>query len=354
MKYTRRSVLSAVGASVVAGCSSAQSPSSGEKSTTTEPERTNLLLNWNPSGLHVPYYAARAQGYYEDHGLRLQSIETGQGSDFSAQQAGLGNKDFVVTSADQVLAVRSKGLDVLSVGVVMQRSPVVLFSTRETFGGELTDVSQLAGKTVGTGPGMVRILSKLMLEDAGVLEDVELVDTGYDTVQQLLAGKIDAAGGVFGDAISAQAQGYTTDSLPVASAVPSYGHVIATSSGFAEENPDLVRSFLRGTARGAAWASTNPEAATGVLVDENGALAETQAQQRQKWTSMAEQFMVSETVEERGWGVARGEPWRITADALRDADLLDGAVDPTAVWTNDYVDTDYEYIGSYTSQVSAE
>lgn len=350
MRYTRRGILAALGASAVAGCSSGNP--SGTGSTTSKPHRTKLLLNWKPSGLHVPYYAARERGYFEEQGLRLRSIETGQGSDFSAQQAGLGNKEFVVTSADQVLKVNSKGLDVLSVGIVMQRSPVVLFSTRETFGGKLQDVDQLAGKTVGTGPGMVRILSKLLLEDAGVLDDVELVDTGYDTVQQLLAGKIDAAGGVFGDAISAQAQDYTTDSIPVASAVPSYGHVIATSAEFAEKNPGVVRSFLRGTARGAAWAAGNPKAATGILVDADGALAETRSQQRQKWTTMADQFMVSETVRQQGWGIARGKPWTVTADALREADLLEGDVTPTEVWTNDYVDTDYEYIGSYSSHVS--
>lgn len=300
--------------------------------------------------MHIPYYAAHERGYYEDNGLNLRAIETGQGSDFSAQQAGLENKDFAVTSADQILSVNSKDLSPLSIGVVMQRSPVILFTTRQTFGQQLQNLDQLAGKTVGTGPGMVRILTKL-LESAGVLDDVQLVDTGYDTVQKLLSGKIDAVGGVFGDAISVRVRDYTTDSIPIASSVASYGHVIATSRKFADKNPNIVRSFLRATARGAAWAHQNPVAATDILIGANGALEETRTQQRQKWATMANQFMLSVTVRQQGWSVARNEPWMVTADALRDADLLNGEVTPKNVWTNEYLDTEYEYIGSYTNHI---
>ncbi|MEF8867628.1 MAG: ABC transporter substrate-binding protein [Haloarculaceae archaeon] len=312
----------------------------------------SLLLNWKPSGLHVPYYAAKAEGFYEAEGLSLDQIKPGQGSDFSAKQAGLGNTEFVVTSSDQVLNVNSRDLSPLSVGVVMQRSPVVVFSTRETLGGELTDAAQLASGTVGTGPGMVRVLTELFLERAGVRSDVELVDTGYDTVQQLLAGKVDAAGGVFGDAIAARAQGYTTDSLQVASTVPAYGHVVATERGFASEHPETVAAFLRATARGAAWGRNNVEEAMDALVSANGSLAESRDQQREKWVTMADEHVMSGTVREHGWGWSDTEPWQVTAEALQEADQLGGEVDPSAVWTNDYLDTDSRYVDAYTEIIS--
>jgi NitT/TauT family transport system substrate-binding protein len=320
--------------------------------TATPTTEASLLLNWKPSGLHVPYFAAKAKGFYEAEGLRLSTIKTGEGSTFSAKQAGLGNEEFVVSSSDQILNVNTRGLSPLSVAVVMQKSPAVVFSTRETFGGELTGADQLAGKTVGTGPGMVRMLTELLLEEAGVREEVEMVDTGYDTVQQLLAGKIDAAGGVFGDAISAEAQGYTVDSLAVADRVPSYGHVIATNQQFAQINPDAVGAFLRATARGAAWSQRNPDAATDLLVEANEVLAESRDQQREKWVRMAEEFMLAGAVPEKAWGWSEPEPWQVVHDALADADALDGSVDPSAVWTNEYLDTDSEYIGSYASAVS--
>jgi len=360
---SRRAFLAAagVGASGLAGCLGGTNGGGGDGDGTTSPAGTttgtpipgesSLLLNWKPSGLHVPYFAAKANGFYEEEGLTLAEIQTGEGSTFSAKQAGLGNVEFAVTSSDQVLNVNSRDLSPQSVGVVMQKSPAVVFSTRDTFGDELTSADQLAGKTIGTGPGMVRMLTSLLLEDAGVREDVEMVDTGYDTVQQLLSGKIDAAGGVFGDAISAEAQGDTVDSLAVGDRIPSYGHVIATNREWAASNPEAVRAFLRGTARGAAWAHQRPGEATALLVEANGVLEESRDQQQQKWERMADGFMTGGAVADHGWGWSRSEPWQVVHDALASADALGGEVDPASVWTNEYLDTDYRFVGSYTDVV---
>ncbi|MFD1514166.1 ABC transporter substrate-binding protein [Halomarina rubra] len=370
----RRQFIAVAGASLTAGCT--ESFAGGGQPTVNQTERNestgttggtqstpavtqspsvtdvSLLLNWKPNGLHVPYYAAAEQGFYEDEGLNLERIEAGQGSDFSAKQVGLGNTSFAITSSDQVLNVNSRDLSALSVGVIMQQSPVVVFSTRETLGGELSQASQLAGTTIGTGPGMVRMLTELYLEKTGVRSEVELVDTGYDTVQQLLAGKIDAAGGVFGDAIAASAQGYTTDSLQVGSEVPAYGHVVATEQGFATDHPETVSAFLRATARGTVWARSNVEAAIDALISANESLAESRDQQRQKWLQLADAHVMSETVQEQGWGWSESDPWQVTADALRNNDQLGGDVDPQSVWTNEYLDTEAPAIGEYAAHVS--
>ncbi|WP_254547162.1 ABC transporter substrate-binding protein [Halomarina pelagica] len=357
MNRSRRAFLSTAGLALGAGCvgeltadrSGKRTSSGGKRTETTD---ISLLLNWKPNGLHAPYYAAKGEGFYEDQGLALADVESGQGSDFAAKQAGLGNTNFAITSADQVLNVNSRELSPLSVGVVMQRSPVVLFTARENFGARFTAVEQLEGKTLGTGPGMVRLLSKLMLERKGVLRSVELVDTGYDTVQRLLSGRIDAAGGVFGDVVAARHQGYTIDSVPVASVIPSYGHVIATSKRFARDRSEMVRAFVRATARGATWAHRHPEAAIDHLVDAVPVLAESREQQLDKWKLMSSAFMLSDTVRTKGWGWSAPKPWRTTYEALHGADLLGGSVDPSSVWTNDYIDTDYEYIVSYAETVS--
>ena len=350
MKHSRRAFLTAVGSTAVVGCAGCVGGIGGTSGPAVSD--VSLLLNWKPNGLHVPYYAAKAEGYYGDEGLTLTGIESGQGSDFSAKQVALGNTDFAVTSSDQTINISSRNLSPLAVGVVMQKSPVVVFTVRENFGKKFTSVDQLKGKTVGTGPGMVRILTKLLLERKGVLDAVEIVDTGYDTVQRLLAGKIDAAGGAFSDAVDARHRGYTTDSVPVASAVPSYGHVVAAKQGFVSENPKTVRAFLRATARGAAWAHQHPKKAVGHLVEAVPVLGESRASQRDTWRLMSHQYMLSAALREHGWGWSTPKPWRITHDALQRADLLGGNVDPKSVWTNEYLDMDDKYVGSYASVVS--
>lgn len=339
----RREVVAAAGATVLAGCTSLRN-GSGESD-------VQLLLNWNPSGLHVPYYAALEQGYYEDENIEVNSIKGGQGSDFSAQQVGLGNEDFGITSSDQLLNINTKELSPVSVAVVMQRSPVVLFTAQDQFGEELTDPSQLTGKTVGSGPGMVQLMTKSYLEHHGVWDSVDYVDTGFDTIQQLLVGDIDAAGGVFGDVVDARQQGATIDLLEVNETAPSYGHVIATHESMTEDNPEVVRGFLRGCARGASWAQNNPQDATEILVDAVPELAEVRENQRMKWEQLASNYMLSETVRKEGWGWSRSEPWQQTYEILSEGDLLDGELNPDDVWTNEYLDTDYEYIDEYAAQV---
>ncbi|OYR44927.1 myristoyl transferase [Halorubrum sp. Ea1] len=313
-------------------------------------ESPSLLLNWRISGLHAPYFAAQSQGFYEEEGFESVTIESGEGSDFSAQQVALGNTEFGVSSSDQVLGVNAGDLSPLAVGVVMQRSPVVVFSSRERFGEELTDPSQLSGATVGSGPGMVRQMVRGYFDAAGVT-DVEYVDTGYDTVQRLLAGEIDAAGGVFGDVVDARHQGAEVDVLSVHDAVPSYGHVLTVGESFAEENPETVAAFLRATARGAVWADRNPEGAIDALVDAQGELAEVRENQRDKWDLMRSEYMLSEAVREEGWGWSEPEPWQRTYETLDAADFFDGSVDPDAVWTNEHIDTDDEHVADYADLV---
>jgi NitT/TauT family transport system substrate-binding protein len=312
----------------------------------------SLLLNWRTSGLHVPYYAARERGFYANEGLELAEIESGQGSDFAAKQAGLGNTEFAITSSDQLLNVNTRELSPRSVAVVMQRNPVVVFAAREQFRAELTDPEQLRGRTVGSGPGMVRQMTQSYLDRHGVRGDVEYVDTGFDTVQQLLSGEVDAAGGVFGDAVDARQQGYEVDVLSVHDTVPAYGHVIATSEAFADDNPEAVRAFLRATARGAVWGNRNPEAAIDVLVDRQPELAEVRENQRAKWDLLRTDYALSPAVRERGWGWSRPDPWAETYAVLDEGEFLDGEADPETVWTNEYLDTDYEYIRDYAELAS--
>jgi NitT/TauT family transport system substrate-binding protein len=315
-----------------------------------EVESVTLLLNWQISGLHAPYVAALDNGFYGDEGFESVDIQSGDGSDFAANQVGLGNVEFAISSSDQILNVNSRELSPRSVGVVMQRNPNVIFASREHFG-ELSDPEQLTGATVGSGPGMVRQMTHAYLEHHGIFDSVEYVDTGFDTVQQLLTGEIDAAGGVFGDVVDAEQQGADIDVLRIHDTIPSYGHLVAVDEEFGRENSNTVRAFLRATARGAVWASRNPDEAIELLVDMQPELGEVRENQRNKWDALRTEYMLSETVTDNGWGWNASEPWRRTYETLDDADVFENDVDPDDVWTNEYLDTEYEYISDYATMV---
>ncbi|WP_306061446.1 ABC transporter substrate-binding protein [Natronococcus wangiae] len=342
-KHTRRGVLAIGGGITVSGCLGTLE--GNDSADSEKPESVTLLLNWKVNGLHVPYITAHENGFYEEEGFDVE-FESGDGSDFAANQAGLGNVEFAISSGDQILAVNSKGLSPIAIGIVMQRNPNVIFADRDQFG-EFADPERLEGATVGSGPGMVQTMTEAYLDHHGVLDSVDYVDTGFDTVQRLLGGEIDAAGGVFGDVVDAEHQGREIDVLEIQDAVPSYGHLIATDQSFAEENPDTVSAFLRATAKGAVWAIENSDEAMDALVDVQPELDEARENQADKWERLYERYMHSETVEAEGWGASAPEPWKETYETLVDADALNGDVDPDEVWTNEYLDTDDEYIAKY-------
>lgn len=357
MDHTRRGFVALMGGTSLAGCAGRLPGSSGTADgggNAPDPsvEEVSFLLNYRVGGLHAPYFVASENGYFEEEGLGSVEIESGQGSDFAAQQVGMGNAEFAVTSSDQILNVNSRGLSPRCVGVVMQQNPVVVFAARENFGEELADAEQLRDTTLGSGPGMVRQMTEVFLDHHGVLSDVEYVDSGFDTVQQLLTGEIDAAGGVFSDVVDARHQGYGIDVLPVSRVVRSYGHLVAVDESFGADHPDTVRAFLRAVARGAVEASRDPEAAIDVLVDRQPELGEVRENQLEKWRLMQSEYMRSETVRKRGWGWSDPEPWNETYETLAAGGFFENDVDPEEVWTNDYLDTEYEYIAEYADRVS--
>lgn len=350
MWHSRRTYLAAIGATTGAGlggCASVDIGVFGDG----DDYSTELLLNWQLGGLHTPYVVARERGYYAEEGINLENIERGQGSDFSATQVGLENVDFGVTSGDQVLAVTDEGLAPRCVAVVMQRGPVVLFTDRDAFGERLDEPDQLAETTVGSGPGMVRTMTEAYLEYHGLSDDVTVADAGADVVQQLLTGEVDVGAGVFSDVVDARHQGGEIDELSVAADVPAYGHVIATHDELIDTAPALVEGVLRATARGAAWAGTEPAAATDLLVEAEPELEPVRENQRDKWEALANEYMLSEAVETNGWGVSDENVWDATAEVLADHDLVDDALDPQTVWTNEYLDTDDEYVGGFADYV---
>ncbi|MFC6718061.1 ABC transporter substrate-binding protein [Natrialbaceae archaeon GCM10025810] len=347
---SRRGFLALGGGIALSGCIGGSGRDGTAGGSGDEFGSVTLLLNWNMSGLHVPYVAARENGFYEEEGFADVEIENGDGADFAANQAGLGNVEFAISSADQILAVNAEELSPVSVGIVMQRNPNVVFADRNSFG-RLDDPERLEGATVGSGPGMVRTMTEAFLDHHGVLDGVEYVDTGFDTVQQVLNGDVDAAGGVFSDVVDAEHQGGEIDVLEIESAVASYGHLVATDRRFAERNADAVSGFLRATARGTAWAAENPDEAIDHLVDVHPELEETRENQAAKWERMYAEYLLSDAVEADGWGASGSGPWTETYETLSAADAIENDVDPESVWTNEYLDGDAEYVSDFAERV---
>ena len=321
-------------------------------------ETVAFQLNWEPNGFQAPYFLARARGYYEEEGIDVQFVE-GHGSPFAAEQAARGRADVALAGASAVLAKQSEGFDPLAVAAVTKKTPAAIYTLRDVFGEPLERPEQLADRTVAPSATKTRILAAQLFEETGIRDRVDLLavdpNTHHRVEHQILDGSVDAAVGVVTNGVELELEhDRTADELPIGESLGVYGMMLVTNAEFASENGEAVRSFLRGTARGWAAATRDPEAAIDALVERNATLERRREIETRKFEAAATGLQFTEHVREDGWGAHQAERWRRLGSMLSETDLLDGTIDPDSIWTNDYLDDEAGVIRDYVAQIDRE
>lgn len=317
--------------------------------------QVTFQLNWEPNGFQSPYFLARERGFYDEEGIDVQFVE-GHGSPFAAEETARGRADFGLAGGSAVLSVQSEGLDPLAVAAVTQKTPAAVYTLRDGFGEPFERPEQLVGKTVAPSATKTRILTAQLLEDSGIREEVELLSvdeyTHHRVGHKLLDGDIDAAVGVVTNGIELEREyDREADELPIGDHLTIYGMTLVTNPDFADEQPDVVRSFLRATARGWAASTNDPEAAIDALVARNATLERNRDIERIKFETAADALQFTEHVRGHGWGNHDETRWQTLSTTLAETDLLDGDIDPAAAWTNEYLDTSAASIGQYADRI---
>ncbi|AZH27058.1 ABC transporter substrate-binding protein [Haloplanus aerogenes] len=365
---TRRDALRAGGAAVVAGfagCvggtggSSDEGDASGSNgtstSTPTEPTDVSVILNWKPNATQAGYFVADRNGFYEEEGLNVELVP-GQGGGFAAKQVGLGNQDIGLGTGVALLQARNRDLDIRSFAGA-QDSNAAIYTVEEQFGGELTEPAELAGKRVAVVAESAKTMTylEMLLKQEGIREDVELVNVGVEQqTSNLLSGNVDAAVGIFSDSLGLEDKGYNASMLWLANYTPAIGRTVFAQPGYASENPDVIRGFLRATARGWAWASNNPEGAMDRMVEARPSLSKSREIGLLKMKYTAKNLVLTDTVREHGWGYQRADAWEQVVSSLTEGGVVDGDISAEDVWTNEYLDTEASFVGDYAAKVSTD
>lgn len=192
MKHSKRTTYAiaaaaAVGALVLSGCGAGE-PQSGGGTDSSELTPVKLQLQWLTQAQFAGYYAAAAEGYYEDEGLDVEIIQGG--GDIVPQDAlANGDVDFAISWVPKVLGSIENGANITNVAQIFERSATLQVSFADE---DLTSAADLAGKTIGSwGYGNEWELYA-GLNKAGVTDDVTVVSQSFD-MNALLSGDIDAA-----------------------------------------------------------------------------------------------------------------------------------------------------------------
>ena len=234
-----------------------------------ESVRVKLALDWYPNANHLGLYIAQEKGYFEEEGLDV-TMYTPVDPSTVLQTVGSGGDDFGISYQPDVLLARAQGVPVVSIAGMVQHP---LNSVMALKSSGITRPRDLVDKKVGY-PGIPTnepLLDTMLKADgARGLEDVELVNVGFDLAPALISGTVDAVVGAYWthESILMENEGYTVNIMRMEEwGVPDYYElVLVTSESALKKRSDVVERFLRAIRRGYQDAVSDPQAGVDVLL----------------------------------------------------------------------------------------
>jgi len=288
----------------------------------TAPEQLRLELNWHPNALHAPFFFARSTDSYAENGIDI-AISHQRGSGQALDSLAAGTADVALAGAATTVRAREDGRPILPVAVLFQRAMVVLYTTCESFGGRFRSIKQLRDRRIGmSDTSETGLLGRLFLSQAGILDDVTVVDITGEEQAALRSGRADVVTGSFADPQELRDEGCTVDSLLVADQFPMYGPALVTTERTLRERQQALERFLVGTVMGWAEAVEHPETAVRTVARNDTADERGLNRERRTFERAAAEFATGSAVEKHGWGWQRAAGWDRLVTALNQADLL--------------------------------
>ncbi len=256
------------------GDTTSSDTSSGGVALAEETDAT-LVLDFVPNAVHTGIYCAVGNGYYEDNNINLEIIEPTSTAD-TLKLIDAGKAEFGIADGIDVADQIGQGRGAKGIMALTQR-PLGGLITLEEAG--ITDPAQLDGKTVGvTGvPSDDAILNTVISDAGGDPESVEAVTIGFNGVQNLENGKVDAfTGFIAADGTQIEVDGFPTTSFALDEyGGPQYpGLVVFSTEETISSDPDLMAAFVDATVKGYEDTLADPAACLEQLLAENIGLDE--------------------------------------------------------------------------------
>ena len=260
----------------IVACSSDAEPISVPSTATSVPptavaDDVVVTLDWFQNANHVGVYEAVDKGFFADENLNV-TVEPPADPTAILGLVATGKSDFAFYYQPDLLQARQQGVPVVAVAGIVQQ-PLNSIMTLKSSGIETP--AELAGKKIGT-PGLPwndAMLATMLEADGVSIDDVQVVDLGWNVSPGLMAGEVDAIVGVYWtyESIIMANEGFETNVLyPHEWGVPSYYElVLVTSEENIANNPELVQRFVRAFNKGYGQAASDPQGSVDTMLGLN-------------------------------------------------------------------------------------
>lgn len=298
-----------------------------------------LCLDWTPNTNFTGLYAAQAQGWFEEAGLKLSIVQPPE--DGATAICAAGQVEFAITAQDSVASAFAleTPLEVTAVAALLQHNTSGIISRA---GEGMDRPAGLAGHTYSTWntPTELAMMERVVTADGGDFSQVTLIPNNIvDEAGALREKQTDAIWIFYGwGGISAKLSGLDFDYFYFKDIDPAFDYytpIIVANNTFLKEHPDTARAFLAVAARGYEYAIEHPEEAAQMLIegDDTGSLAGSEELVKESQAWISSQYKA----EEPRWGYIDPARWNAFYNWLNDNDLLERPIPENTGFSNDYL-----------------
>lgn len=306
-------------------------------------DTVRFKLDFSPVGYHAMFYAGVSRGIYRRHGLDVEIIP-GTGSYAAVLEAAAGKIEFAFADAGTLaLAAMSANVrDVKIVGMVFEVTPYSILYLKNK---GIARPADLAGRTManfqGSGVGkLFKSFARINHVDATGVKEILSAPPTY--LNPLVVGQADFAPSTVNQFVNLreptrQAGNDLGEFRFIDHGMNMYGAALLANTKTIAERSDLVRRFVRATLESVRWTARHPGAAVDELLKTNPQLKRDRALAELRsilGVSIPRAATVSDPLQ-LGWV----DPAKMmaTVNLVRESYGLTHAVDPAALYTDEYV-----------------
>lgn len=298
-----------------------------------QPDKITFALDWTPNTNHSGLFLAQQQGFYAEEGLDVDFRE----SDMNfIEMVATGSASFGIASQEQVLQARSSEakIPIVSVAAILH-SNTSGFASPEERG--IKAPRDFEGKTYsGWGTELeLAFIKTLMAKEKADFAKINIINQSANNYIAAMESEADFAWIYWGwDGINCELQDYPINFIllqDIDSRLDFYSPTIITNETVIKDNPELIRRFLRATARGYSLAIEKPDKAVEAVLEMAPELDKELIAASQKWLS------TKYVDDASGWGTMKFEKWSRFKDWMLENGLLESDLDPAQAFTNDYL-----------------
>ncbi len=300
-------------------------------------DKVTLYLNWAAGPEHAPLFYAQKAGLYARAGVQV-AIEPGSGSGRTVGLVAKNPASMAIADLQVVLAMRSKGSDVVAVMNLFANSPYTFYWLKNS---GIRSIRDFAGKKIGTeardpARALWRALARINGIDPSSAIWVDVPNAGK--VDALRDGTVDITINAFPDSfrLYPEAFGDNLGRLPWRDAgLNLYNISLIASSALIRDKPRLVAAVVRATQAAVAACLADGKPCIDALAEAYPNLKCSEELANWRWA-----VGLYQNAGQAGFALGAFDPSRVRKDfdIAREVQDLEADVDPASAIDNSFLD----------------